>query len=139
MQAVKFAGVPVVLGSALTVVCAVAGFPVPAPHDLVAKNTITLTDADNGKTIEAAVADEITVRLLAYDEPGRRWEWSAPKSSDLSVLNQVRSSPPPSGDASARFAVAAARTAEITAVSSCRGSGQCPGGVRMWKVTVQVD
>ncbi|MEV0248525.1 hypothetical protein AB0H76_18140 [Nocardia sp. NPDC050712] len=133
MKALWLAGFPLAVGVALTLSSA----PAPEPYRLATRHTIELTEAAAG-TIEAEVGDRVEVRLAAYDEDDRQWEWSATESSDVSVLKQLRSSPAPAGDTFARFEALEHGRSEITAQRRCKGSPECPRGVQLWKVTIAV-
>ncbi|MFE2878438.1 hypothetical protein ACFXG6_30430 [Streptomyces roseus] len=126
-------------------VCALALAPLSLPATSHAAppaqlaQRIALTNSDDGHLVTARLGDGIEVRLTGYRENGLTWTWSAPASSDSTVLRRTAGRTAPNGDASATFQAEHAGTATVTAQRSCRPDAgrACPLVITPWKVTVE--
>ncbi|KAB7849993.1 hypothetical protein [Streptomyces mobaraensis] len=135
-------------GMALSLVAVMAATAAPAaaqahgqaPGRARPAQRAVLTNSDNGRSVTAALGDDVEVRLTGYRENGLTWTWSAPTSSDSTVLRRTAGRTAPNGDASAVFHAVHDGTATITAQRRCRPSAGhvCPMVVTPWKVTVEV-
>ncbi|MEV4741942.1 hypothetical protein [Streptomyces sp. NPDC049555] len=133
-------------GTALALVAVMAAAAAPAaahgrgPDRARLAQRITLTNSDNGRSVNASSGDDVEVRLTAYHENGLTWTWSTPVSSNSTVLRRTTGGTAPNGNASATFRAEHDGTATITAQRRCRPDAGhiCPLLVTPWKVTVEV-
>ncbi|MFG2452912.1 hypothetical protein ACGFSG_26395 [Streptomyces sp. NPDC048512] len=131
------------LGVGLALVSLLASGAVPAaahsqPASAMA-GRVTLTNADNGRTVSVQTGDDIEVRLTGYRENGLTYSWGMPVS-DSAVIQRTAGAASPRGDVTARFHVDETGTASISAPNQCRPSGGviCPV-VGPWTVRVEAN
>jgi predicted secreted protein len=101
---------------------------------------ITLTNADNAKTINASLGDKIIIKLTADNTAnGPKYSWSAPTSSNTKILTKSSSAAAQNGDATGTFTVNEEGTAELNSGKSCKAASnqKCPQTVLSWKVTIK--
>ncbi|MFI1799385.1 hypothetical protein ACH427_18835 [Streptomyces sp. NPDC020379] len=129
--------VPLSAALALTALAVCA--PVPAAAQPVRAERVTLTNADNGRTVSAHTGDDIEVALTGSRENGLAYFWSIP-ASDSAVLHRTAGGKTPTGGATARFRVEKDGIATISATKHCHSGGGhlCPLVVVPWKVRVEV-
>jgi hypothetical protein len=97
--------------------------------------TLTLTNADTGRTLSVYVGTTIRVRLATDDVPGS--QWTVPSASSDSIV--VRTTGSGGSTAAATFSAKAAGTARLSAVDNpptCTPACGRPGEV--WRVTIVV-
>ena len=101
--------------------------------------TVVVTQADSGRTFTLAPGTALVVRLRGSPQ----FLWSAPQSSDTSVLRSEGStSDPATGDAVGRFAAVARGQAHVNAVQQAACAHRtppCPTPIRLFTVTVDVS
>lgn len=133
-------------GTVLTLVTVMAATAAPAaahgqaPDPARLAQRITLTNSDNGRPVTASLGDDLQVQLTGSHENGLTWTWSAPTSSNSTILRRTTGGTKPNGDPSATFHAEHDGTATITAQRRCRpDSGHlCPLVITPWKVKVEV-
>ncbi|MCF2526127.1 hypothetical protein [Yinghuangia soli] len=104
--------------------------------------TVTLTNADSGKTVLVPVGDTVKVTLTPKQAQGLKWTWRVPSASDSGVLERTAGSTSPNGGATAVFKVQEPGTSAITAQGVCKpvaSGAECPSTTRTWKVSIEVD
>lgn len=138
----KGASAPWGVGLALVAVMAsAAAAPAAAhsqtPHRMAGR--VTLTNADDGRTVSAHTGDDIYVTLTGSREAGLVYSWSIPVS-DTAVLHRTAGGTTPRGDATARFHAEKDGVAVLSAQRHCRAEpGRlCPLVVTPWKVRIEV-
>jgi len=122
----------------LTAVTAALALTTPA-H---AASNVSLTTADDGKSVAAALGDDVTVRLTPTTGNGVRWVFGQVLSSDPAVAERTNGTVRPDGGASATFSLAGPGEVELTSTRTCvvTGSGGvCPGNAQVWRVTLTVS
>ncbi|MFC5722866.1 hypothetical protein ACFP1Z_22115 [Streptomyces gamaensis] len=136
------------LGRTLLAVTALAAtFAVPAalPDADAAvrvRDTVALSNDDNGHTVSVHSGDRIDVHLVAVRTDSEKWSWDVPAASSPEVLHRDEGHTTPDGDAVARFTATGDGTSSITAHRHCRVTRPghlCSHLVRTWKVTVNVS
>ncbi|MEV8477146.1 hypothetical protein [Streptomyces sp. NPDC051173] len=129
--------VPLSAALALTALAVCA--PVSAATQPVRAERVTLTNADNGRTVSAHKGDDVEVTLTGYREHGLTFSWSVP-ASDSAVLRRTAGGTTPRGDATARFRAVKNGIAALSAQRHCRADQGhlCPLVVTPWKVRVEV-
>ncbi|KXN71778.1 hypothetical protein CONCODRAFT_69571 [Conidiobolus coronatus NRRL 28638] len=102
---------------------------------------ITLTNSDDGRTVNANLGDEIVVTLTATKSGGSTYTWSEVVSSNTDILTRKSSSTKPNGDAVGAFEVNGDGTAELSSNKGCSPSGgnTCPKVSSSWKATINVS
>ncbi|MFI9273308.1 hypothetical protein ACIGXM_21690 [Kitasatospora sp. NPDC052896] len=121
---------------AATALCGAA----PAPA-LPSGRTVTLSGADEGRTVSVARDDVVRVELAGVrDGDGNTWVWSAPRATDPGVLERTGGGTSPGGDAFGSFRAVGAGTSDLTSGRSCRPAPgrRCPHLVLAWRATVVV-
>ncbi|KXN71780.1 hypothetical protein CONCODRAFT_5490 [Conidiobolus coronatus NRRL 28638] len=105
--------------------------------------TINLSTTDNGKSVNARRGDTIYVNLAGdgtYGAPPTL-AWSAPVSSDNSILKKLSSSTSANGGASGSFRAGSSGSATITARKACnpQPGKACPMLIQQWQAAINVQ
>ena len=109
--------------------------PTPAPSSSpVPPGTLTLTEADAGRSITVHRGETVVVQLHAM----QAYVWSAPRSSNQAVMVQRSASQSSNGDAGGSFAAIATGTADLSATENPRCYPQCLPPSRYWSVHITV-
>ncbi|HEY8694932.1 MAG TPA: hypothetical protein VIR57_19555 [Chloroflexota bacterium] len=112
--------------------------PAPAvPASPASQATVTITNADNGKTLHAAIGANVIV-ALKFDSGMRNWTIQAP---DPAVLAPAATPAPASSTTTQAYRAAAAGTASIRASdrAACAPGQVCPHFVVAFNATVVVN
>jgi hypothetical protein len=117
--------------------------PPPTPTTTVGNRaaTVTVTEADDGKTYALHRGDRLVVQL------GPGYQWTEPASSNEAVLARTSGSTSGDGSAQATFAATTAGAADVTATgtappSPCRTANppcMMPDYARQFRVSVSVS
>ncbi|MYU55331.1 MULTISPECIES: hypothetical protein [Streptomyces] len=112
----------------------------PHPHQIRAARSVTLTNADDGRTVTVARGDTVTVKLTGIRDQGVRWAWSEPAATAPGVLRRSRGGTSPDGGASAVFRAVGRGTSDVTAYRRCVAAPGhvCPRIVIRWRAAVVV-
>lgn len=104
----------------------------PAPP-----GTVTITNADQGKTFHAKIGSTVLVSLT-YPSGMQPWNIQAP---DPAVLASATPPPAPAGAATQAYRAIAAGTTSIMATdrAACPSGQVCPQFIQAFKATVTVD
>jgi hypothetical protein len=109
--------------------------PTPAPSSSpVPPGTLTLTEADAGRSVTVHRGEAIVVQLHAMQS----YVWSVPRSSNQAVVAQRSGAQSTNGDASGSFAAVAVGTADLSATEDPRCYPQCLPPSRYWSVHITV-
>ncbi|GGX73783.1 hypothetical protein [Streptomyces hiroshimensis] len=132
MKAVRYLVAPLAVGMALAT--GSASVAVPAAR-------VALTNADNGRSVPAALGDDIEVRLTSYRESGLTYTWSTPQSGNTTVLRRTTGGTKPDGGASAVFRAQHGGTATISAARRCHADAGhvCPLVIAPWRARIRVE
>ena len=107
----------------------------PAPSSTpVPPGTLTLTEADAGRSITVHRGETIVVQLHAM----QAYIWSVPRSSNQAVVAQRSGTQSTNGDASGSFSAVATGTADLSATENPRCYPQCLPPSRYWSVHITV-
>lgn len=108
----------------------------PASHLAVAPTTITITNADDGKTLSVAVGSTVDL-VLTSDSGMQPWMVQAP---DPAVLAPAASPPAPAGAVARGYRAIAAGTTTVSATDrpACSPGQVCPHFIRAFRATVAV-
>ncbi|MBF6331495.1 protease inhibitor I42 family protein [Nocardia transvalensis] len=100
----------------------------------------TVTESDNGRSVDLQVGDVIAVRLAGDADDGYGWLWSRPDAGVDGVLHRTAGDTRPDGSATATFTANGPGTVDIEAYQRCepRPGTMCIQSVKTWKVTVTV-
>ncbi|MFJ8310999.1 MULTISPECIES: hypothetical protein [unclassified Streptomyces] len=130
-------GTGIVLALAAAVITATA---TAAPRRALSTGSVSLTNADNGRTVVVRAGDEIRVRLTGGRGQGVTWVWSEPVTSAPATLRRTRGATSPNGDATAVFLAVKNGESDITSARRCvpNPGSLCSQAVLQWKVTVDV-
>ncbi|MEU6070084.1 MULTISPECIES: hypothetical protein [Streptomyces] len=148
MKVIGRLSVPVAMGLVLAatgVSVTAASAVTPAPRaSATSAQILTLTAADNGKTVTVDRGDIVTVFLTSTNAPGpgTPFVWSAPTSSDSNVLAEVTSIAIPNGDALGIFRATGSGSATLSATRECKTvppGPMCTAPTLLWRVTVNVQ
>ncbi|MET9611101.1 hypothetical protein ABZZ17_39505 [Streptomyces sp. NPDC006512] len=147
MKTARYMTVPLILGLALTATTAATSLAAPtASHTSHTSHTsilrtVTLTNADNGRTFTVAAGDDIRVRLTGGPAQGLTWAWSVPVAGDPGVLRRTQGAQAPNGDATAVFSATEEGESIIAASARCvpATGSPCPPSVQRWSVTIDVQ
>ncbi|MEV5507955.1 hypothetical protein [Streptomyces orinoci] len=127
---------------AATALVAAFAIPAAAPEaDAAVRDTVTLSNNDNGHTVHAHSGDRLSVHLTTVPGKGVKWVWDKPTASSPSVLQRLDGRVLGNGDAVAHFRSAHTGRSDITAHRRCVVTSpghRCPQLVQSWKVTVEV-
>ncbi|WP_269856698.1 hypothetical protein [Streptomyces sp. RPT161] len=124
-----------------------AAICVPAPASAAPRTDrsvtaarLTLTNADNGRSVTVRRGEVITVRLTGRRANAETWKWSVPSATGDRTLQRTAEGTSPSGNASAVFRPQSDGTATISANERCVSApGRiCPHTVLHWTATVHV-
>ncbi|MGP9017777.1 hypothetical protein ACT1U9_05125 [Streptomyces sp. BR1] len=139
MKTSKYRAVPLTAGLVLAVVTAAVPAAAQSHHAPTAQR-VTLTNADNGRSVALAAGDDVSVTLTGYRSQGLNYTWSIPRSSAPDVLHRTAGGTTPTGSASGVLHADHLGVATITGTRHCRPDpGRiCPGAVLLWKVTAEV-
>ncbi|WP_042389716.1 hypothetical protein [Streptacidiphilus melanogenes] len=123
MKALRRLIAPLALGMALVM---------PSASAAALADTITVGNADNGKTVNAVVGQDITVLLQDDSSGGYTLTYGQTASSASDVLA-------PDEDAPGTFHAVAQGSADLTAQATCTpGANPCPDPIPVWRVTIDV-
>jgi hypothetical protein len=106
-----------------------------------ASQTIELTNADAGRTIDVHLHQAIHVKLTGQAWEGGTWAWSKPSASDVKILHTQAAYQARGGYAYGLFHGIGQGRATILSVFMCKT--KAPGTVctrlgRLWRVTINV-
>ncbi|MFF4734768.1 hypothetical protein ACFY2W_02540 [Streptomyces sp. NPDC001262] len=135
--------VPLAVGALLGVAASPAPAAVHAPVRAGAAGVadVTLTDADNGRTLTVQSGTDLRVRLTGSRSPDATWAWSLPTADDTEVADRTTALTSQNGNAMADFRTQQPGTTGIEAYKRCipEPGRACPHLVVLWKVTVMVQ
>lgn len=135
--------VPVAVGALLGVAAppAPAAAPAPAPARAAGVSDVTLTNADNGRTLTVQSGTDLRVRLTGSRSTYATWTWSLPTADDPGVADRATALTSEDGSAMADFRTQGPGTTGIEAYERCvpQPGWACPHLVILWKVTVTVQ
>ncbi|GHF19765.1 hypothetical protein [Streptomyces morookaense] len=102
---------------------------------------VTLSNADNGRTLTVQSGTDLQVRLAGSRSAHATWTWSPPTADDPEVADRVAALTSEDGSAMADFRMQEPGTTGITAYERCvpRAARACPHLVVLWKVTIRVQ
>ncbi len=114
---------------------------VAASASTASGTTYVLSNDDNGAQLMVRAGDTVVVRLDGSRRGNVIFGWSQPESSAPDVLQKVSGGTWSSGGAYAYFTARAAGTAEVSAVQTCRTSGEtaCIAVAYEWRASVTVS
>ncbi|KAI8064591.1 hypothetical protein BC940DRAFT_305467 [Gongronella butleri] len=95
---------------------------------------ITLTNADNGRSINAHVGDNVRVTLTPQSANGIKSSWSEVASSDTHVLTKTNEAQTPSGGVSATFQASELGNGDLQATATCVSCNNA----NSWTVSVTI-
>jgi len=122
----------------LTALTAVLTLTTPA----LAASNVSLTGADDGRSVSAALGDTVSVRLTPVQGNGVKWVFGQVQSSDPTVAERTDGAVRPDGGASAAFSLPGPGEVELTSTRTCvvtASGGVCPADVQVWRVTLTVS
>ncbi|MGW2369376.1 hypothetical protein ACWCZ5_27810 [Streptomyces sp. NPDC001667] len=137
LRAAALLAVPLAAGMALGVAPAAAHVPDARPA--AGAEDVTLTNGDNGRTLDIRTGDGVKVRLKGSRSRGVTWAWSVPTSGSPSFARTTAGTSQ-GGNATATFRAVRPGTAEIEAYQRCvpDPGHVCAQVVIPWKVTFTV-